>query len=210
MQSVKKNFSNYRIQCAKDAKAAELTAEENDKLMAEINSELNIAEKDTNIKRTVEKDSDDENDEDDTSELGADGKKSWNVRSRFNKGSAQRVKDNYDFVKNQIEKEEYMNGGYHGRAGTNFYYGQNEPVSSRYNTPVSRTKHNDRNFNTFTCSAFDWDCKYCNDRTRRERANCSDSQFCYEDRGVAKCADCTKWGATCSKCTLKDGCTDCG
>lgn len=102
-------------------------------------------------------------------------KKSWGGkggkggRGSFSKGSAMRV-ENKAFIKNQLEKEDYVNRDadyYHGGA---YYY------SSDYNsyyTPVTkRRKEEDRSFNSFTCSAFDFECLPCDADHQVVAASC--------------------------------------
>lgn len=97
------------------------------------------------------------------------GKGGKGGRGSFSKGSAMRV-ENKAFIKNQLEKEDYVNRDadyYHGGA---YYY------SSDYNsyyTPVTkRRKEEDRSFNSFTCSAFDFECLPCDADHQVEAASC--------------------------------------
>ena len=94
-------------------------------------------------------------------------KKSWGGRGKFSKGSAMRV-ENKAFIKNQLEKEDYIN------RDADYYHGGEHYYSTDYNsyyTPVTkRRSKEDRSFNTFTCSTFDYDCTPCESDDHHEEA----------------------------------------
>jgi len=124
--------------------------------------------------------------------------KAWGGRAKFSKGSAMRV-ENKAFIKNQLEKEDYINRDadyYHGGAT----HGYNSDYNSYYTPVTKRRKKADRSFNTFTCSTFDYDCLPC---TKYEDIHaCDKHQFCYEKGGKGNCHTCAKYGKHCQECNL--------
>jgi len=116
--------------------------------------------------------------------------------------------ENKAFIKNQLEKEDYVN------RGADYYHGGEHYYSADYNsyyTPVTkRRKKEDRSFNSFTCSTFDYDCVPCETDEHHTEAACEKHQFCYRKNGKVNCHTCAKYGKHCQECNLSDGCTDCG
>lgn len=86
--------------------------------------------------------------------------KSWGSlggRAKFQKGSQMRV-NNKAFIKNQLEKQDYVSRDADYRHG-----GDEHMYNSDYNSyyvPVTR-RRGKTSFNTFTCSTFDYDCQPC-------------------------------------------------
>jgi len=133
-------------------------------------------------------------------------KKSWgSTRKRFSRGSAARV-ENKAFIKNQMEKEDYVNGDYY-HSGGKYYY--SSTYNKYYSPNPKHQNHANSKFSTFTCSSFDWDCNKC-EKNHLEITNCKEHEFCYVTDNRAVCGTCARWGKTCTECNREDGCTECG
>lgn len=63
---------------------------------------------------------------------------------------------------------------YHG--GTHYY---NKDYNSYYTPVTKRKSKEDRSFNSFTCSAFDYECTACDADHQHEAAACEKHQFCF-------------------------------